>query len=158
MPLFSHALLKEGYKKMRKLSKNIKALSPVVAAIILIAVTVAVSIAVAAWMGALTFTFMKTEQLSFTKVAFSGNSGNATNTITVTVQNTGTSDVTLTEARVTGYLVDKTIDYTDVTISKGSSGSVTLSSVGWTSGKAYNIELHSSQGNKFPTTETANPT
>jgi len=36
--------------KMKKLLKSKKALSPVVAAIILIAVTVAVSIAVAAWM------------------------------------------------------------------------------------------------------------
>jgi len=41
-----------------KILKNRKALSPVVASIILIAVTVAVSIAVAAWMGALTFGFM----------------------------------------------------------------------------------------------------
>jgi flagellin-like protein len=40
--------------------KNVKALSPVVASIILIAVTVAVSIVVAAWMGALTFTFTAT--------------------------------------------------------------------------------------------------
>jgi flagellin-like protein len=46
-----------------KMLKSKKALSPVVASIILIAVTVAVSIAVAAWMGALTFTFMKTEEL-----------------------------------------------------------------------------------------------
>jgi len=44
-----------------------KALSPVVATIILIAVTVAVSIAIAAWMGTITFTFMKTyEQHKFT--------------------------------------------------------------------------------------------
>jgi flagellin-like protein len=35
-----------------------KGLSPVIASIILIAVTVAVSIAVAAWMGALSFSFM----------------------------------------------------------------------------------------------------
>ncbi|NIQ04873.1 MAG: hypothetical protein GWO20_03795, partial [Candidatus Korarchaeota archaeon] len=46
---------------MKRIWKGKKALSPVVAAIILIAVTVAVSIAVAAWMGALTFTFMGTE-------------------------------------------------------------------------------------------------
>jgi flagellin-like protein len=38
---------------------NRRALSPVVASIILIAVTVAVSIAVAAWMGAITFTFIR---------------------------------------------------------------------------------------------------
>ncbi len=42
--------------------KNVKALSPVVASIILIAVTVAANIAVAAWMGALTFTFSTQSQ------------------------------------------------------------------------------------------------
>ncbi|TET56281.1 hypothetical protein E3J51_05155, partial [Candidatus Bathyarchaeota archaeon] len=57
---------------MKKLLKSRKALSPVVAAIILIAVTVAVSIAVAAWMGALTFTFMQTEQVSITAMTYSG--------------------------------------------------------------------------------------
>ena len=51
-------------RKMRKLQHNAKALSPVVASIILIAVTVAVSIAVAAWMGGLSSSFMQTEQVS----------------------------------------------------------------------------------------------
>jgi flagellin-like protein len=41
----------------RKFKKNAKALSPVIATIILIAVTVAVSVVVAAWMGALTTIF-----------------------------------------------------------------------------------------------------
>lgn len=45
----------KGYMKFRK---NAKALSPVIATIILIAVTVAVSVVVAAWMGALTIGFM----------------------------------------------------------------------------------------------------
>lgn len=44
------------YGKMTDLRN--KALSPVIAAIILIVVVIAVGIAVAAWMGALTFTFM----------------------------------------------------------------------------------------------------
>jgi len=39
--------------------KDKKGLSPVIAAIILILVTVVVAVAVVAWMGALTFTFMK---------------------------------------------------------------------------------------------------
>ena len=42
----------------RKFRKSAKALSPVIATIILIAVTVAVSVVVAAWMGALTIGFM----------------------------------------------------------------------------------------------------
>jgi len=44
--------------------KNKKALSPVVAAIILIAVVVAVSIAAATWMGSISFSFMKVDELT----------------------------------------------------------------------------------------------
>ena len=42
--------------------RNMKALSPVVASIILITVTVGVSIGVAWWMGALTFSFIETKE------------------------------------------------------------------------------------------------
>ena len=55
-------------KTLRKIRKNSKALSPVVASIILIAVTVAVSIAVAAWMGALTVGFMDTSTVTISDV------------------------------------------------------------------------------------------
>ncbi len=55
---------------IRKLKKNAKALSPVVASIILIAVTVAVSIAVAAWMGALVVGNMNTEEVKITNVEY----------------------------------------------------------------------------------------
>jgi flagellin-like protein len=41
-----------------KIGKNAKALSPVVASIILIAVTVAVSVVVAAWMGGMSIGLM----------------------------------------------------------------------------------------------------
>jgi len=64
----------------------------VVAAIILIAVTVAVSIAVAAWMGALTFTFMKTEELRITSHEW--DSLDATK-VKLYLANTGTAKLTL---------------------------------------------------------------
>jgi len=102
-----------------------------------------------------TYTFMETEQMTFTKVTYTGTSGAADNTIVINLQNTGTADMVLTEAVITGYLVDETCDFTDVTISKGASGTVTLTAVGWTSGSPYNIELHSSKGNKFSYTCTA---
>ena len=58
-----------NFKKFRKFRKNAKALSPVIATIILIAVTVAVSVVVAAWMGALTIGFMgNSEQAKITNV------------------------------------------------------------------------------------------
>jgi flagellin-like protein len=64
--------IKEKMNTIRKLKKNAKALSPVVASIILIAVTVAVSIAVAAWMGALVVGQMSTEEVKITNVDFTG--------------------------------------------------------------------------------------
>jgi archaeal type IV pilus assembly protein PilA len=84
-----------------KILKNAKALSPVVASIILIAVTVAVSIAVAAWMGALSFNFMGTEQLSYTGYTWNSpfvGSG----WFNFTVKNTGSSGLTITDVRVDG--------------------------------------------------------
>ena len=62
---------------MRKFKKNTKALSPVVASIILIAVTVAVSVVVAAWMGGMTMGLMaNAEQVSASNVVLA-NTGSA---------------------------------------------------------------------------------
>lgn len=101
------------------------------------------------------FTFMETEQLSFIKVEF----GTDNTTIVVTVQNTGTADMIITEAQVTGYGVDQIVDMDpNESIDKGDHATITLTlgfSETWSTGKAYNIKLHSSKGNKFPITETA---
>jgi flagellin-like protein len=140
---------------MKKLLKSKKALSPVVAAIILIAVTVAVSIAVAAWMGSLTFTFMETEQLQITKVSFPTAD---TDAINVTVMNTGTSDVVITAVTVTGNGAGTaSLNAGSQTITKGdNSEQIDIDLTGaWVTGSAYNIELLSSKGNKFSYTETA---
>ena len=132
---------------MKRFLKSRKALSPVVAAIILIAVTVAVSIAVAAWMGALTFTFMQTEQFNVVSATFNGDSGNSTNTVTLRIQNTGSSSFTIdTAAKVNG--VARTLS-AQVTIEAGSSSDVTIPSVGWSDGNQYNFELLTSKGAKI---------
>ena len=141
---------------MKKLLKSKKALSPVVAAIILIAVTVAVSIAVAAWMGSLTFTFMETEELRITSMTFPTNE-----TIAVNVQNTGTTDVSIVaDVTVSGYGV--TGAYTTAeTVGKGETAAFTvdLGTVSvpeeWSAGISYTVELLSTKGNKFQYTATA---
>ena len=75
---------------LRKIKKNSKALSPVVASIILIAVTVAVSVVVAAWMGGMTIGLMgNAEQATITNLDFTTTSGS----IVATVQNTGNAPV-----------------------------------------------------------------
>jgi flagellin-like protein len=83
---------------MRKLLKSKKALSPVVAAIILIAVTVAVSIAVAAWMGSLTIGFMETKELKITDMSANPTS----NYLYFNTTNSGTSEVTISMVKVNG--------------------------------------------------------
>jgi len=150
---------KGGIKtKMKKLWKGKKALSPVVAAIILIAVTVAVSIAVAAWMGALTFTFMATEQLDVQGAAFSGASGAANNTIVLTVKNSGTADLTIDKYKLgvggTQYEITP-----DVPVEQGASAPVTVTTgangEAWTSGTTYDIYLITASGKQFPYRATA---
>jgi flagellin-like protein len=140
---------------MKKLLKSKKALSPVVAAIILIAVTVAVSIAVAAWMGALTFTFMKTEELKITGVTFP-----LANQTVISVTNTGAD--TLTISAVTVDDASKTPVYgsaiaSDGSLAKGASGTITINGWTWTSGYKYTFALLTTSGNKYTYTTNAAP-
>jgi len=130
-----------------KILKSKKALSPVVASIILIAVTVAVSIAVAAWMGALTFSFMGgSEQVEIRNIAFSDA------TITLTVKNTGTSAVTIQEVWVNN--VDHSANCTSTTalpvsISANDQKTFIISSFDWVAGDNYQFKLVTAKGNPF---------
>lgn len=135
-----------------KIRKNVKALSPVVASIILIAVTVAVSIAVAAWMGALTFTFMGTEEIKITNMAF-GPSANPS-WIALTVNNTGTSPVTINEAWINNVKHTTTYPASQLSaIIAANSGLVlnltTTNNPQVTNGNNYQVKLTTSKGNQF---------
>jgi flagellin-like protein len=138
-------------KTLRKFRKSVKALSPVVASIILIAVTVAVSIAVAAWMGALSIGFMQTEQLSITGVQFI--SGGAS--INATVSNTGTTAVKIDQVWVNGvqktvtYELNNGTDITDSTVPANAKGVIIAITAAWNSGDSYQVKLVSSKGTTF---------
>jgi len=130
---------------MKRLWRSRKALSPVVAAIILIAVTVAVSIAVAAWMGALTFTWMGYEELEITSITWTPNTA-----FTITVANSGTKDVTINSVKVnhltatvsspTLPVVFKTTETTEKTI---------VVTYGYTNGSGYDVAVVTSAGHEF---------
>jgi len=131
---------------MKKLLKSKKALSPVVAAIILIAVTVAVSIAVAAWMGSLTIGFMETSELTVTSVVFQGTSGAADNTIDVDVTNSGTSAVTVDIVKLNGASKSFTGGADPVTIAAGGDDTITITAAAWESGNKYSISMFATDG------------
>jgi len=133
---------------MWKIFKSRKALSPVVAAIILIAVTVAVSIAVAAWMGALTFTFMTKPNPTVLGHQW------GTGQITLRVKNAGTADMTWDYAEVNNAITGFTCTFTPELLKPGDSGTAVIS---WTpvSGTAYNFKLHTTSGETATYTSTA---
>jgi flagellin-like protein len=130
---------------MKSFRKTRKALSPVVASIILIAVTVAVSIAVAAWMGALVVAQMRTEQLKITSVAFSEDS------ITVIAHNFGTRGVLIDEVWVNNSPIPTEDVSYDASQSVPENGEVTItiSYTGLVSGGNYEVKIQTAQGNYF---------
>jgi flagellin-like protein len=131
--------------KMRKLLKSKKALSPVVAAIILIAVTVAVSIAVAAWMGSLTIGFMETSELTVTQMVFD----TSANTTTLHITNSGTSDVTISLIKINGNTIDSDDISGTVTYAAGASASnlvIKYYDPGIDAGNKYAVSLFANDG------------
>ena len=132
-------------------------MSPVVAAIILIAVTVAVSIAVAAWMGALTFTFMRTEELSITGHEWGSDYIKITMTTRTDVVFTG---ATVDDKPTTCYVGDtNTTVTTSDTHSVAKGNTVTLKVMytdGWAAGLPYEITILT-QTSQYPWTGNANP-
>ena len=138
-------------KNIRKFKKNAKALSPVIATIILIAVTVAVSVVVAAWMGGLTLGFMgNAEQCTVSNPTYVGASA-----VNVTVQNTGSATVTIVSANIDGNAA--TIAGTTA-IAKGTSQILTITftsgSLTFTTTAQYTINLVTAKGNTESTTYT----
>ncbi|MBS7616098.1 hypothetical protein KEJ45_02720 [Candidatus Bathyarchaeota archaeon] len=135
-----------------KILKSRKALSPVVASIILIAVTVAVSIAVAAWMGALTVGFMGSSSLTIRSVTF-----NSATSATLDVKNTGTNKVTIGQVKVNNAIAP-TVDGT-TTFDPGANGTITVtfSSPFFTAGNKYKFDIYDSSGQVVGSYEATAP-
>jgi flagellin-like protein len=141
-------------KYFRKFKKNAKALSPVVASIILIAVTVAVSVVVAAWMGGMTIGLMgSAEQISITNVAFPD-----AGTIQVLVQNAGGTQGTINSAFINGAV---TTISTPIGVAKSNQTVLTFTTTGLTNttlalnpGTSYTVKLITAKGTSVVSSPT----
>jgi len=131
-----------------------KALSPVVASIILIAVTVAVSIAVAAWMGALTFTFTATEQITYTSFAWATPGNTTVGSCAFTIKNTGGTDLSIAQVQVDSKAVTPASKVYNPTgplwpsLPKGNSVTINITQT-FQRGTTYNFMVVTSKGNQF---------
>jgi flagellin-like protein len=135
---------------MKNFRKSRKALSPVVASIILIAVTVAVSIAVAAWMGALTVGFMGTEEVKITSMTFTVGDA-TTGRIVLKASNTGTNAATINEVWVNNVAIAAgSVAYDPATSTINGNAQKTITITGAVSaGYSYSVKLVSAKGNTF---------
>jgi flagellin-like protein len=153
--------LQEGKKRkmntyLRKIKKNSKALSPVVASIILIAVTVAVSVVVAAWMGGMSLGLMNNaEQVTASNPSF--NAGGTA--VTLTLRNTGASSVTISNQGTIDGNTAAAAGTTNNTIAKGEAKAftLTLASGTFTAGAQYQLNFITAKGNTIVYTATYNP-
>ena len=153
----NHGRFKTKMNYIRKFKKNSKALSPVVASIILIAVTVAVSVVVAAWMGGMTIGLMgSTEQVSIVNIQFVSGGGTAADKIVCLVDNSGSSGSTvINNAFVNGasYII------TGTTIAHNTQGTVTVNLPVNTlsAGTIYNVKFVTAKGTQVASTSTYSP-
>lgn len=146
-----------------KILKNKKALSPVVASIILIAVTVAVSIAVAAWMGALTMGFMGGgEQLEVGTPWHWTGVDTAPSSVLINVTNSGGSTIVISSVRVGDNAASISEDWSSdsgtdpLNLAAGERAGLNVTySGGFDAGVLYTFTIVTQDNNEFQTTGTA---
>ena len=103
-----------------------------------------------------TLPFIETEQLTITSVTFTDNTAPTADEISVNVQNTGSTDVSVTATvTVTGQGITGASTVA-ATVLKGESAQFTVTLTGeLEAGSSYNIELISTKCNKFTYNDTA---
>src|SRR5579884_3788863 len=146
-----------------------KAVSPVIATVILIAVAVALGIAVAFWASGLTSSFSKYEKLGVnTQFATLDSSCPSTLsglkapcwTVNLGGQNTGSSDATITQIQVNGVPISATNAAISIAVVSGGTFSIqfTLDSSGlavsnahtFTDGQTIQVTIITAAGNNYP--------
>jgi len=156
-----------------------KAISPVIATVIIVSVAIAIAVAVAFWMTGITGLFTRYEKLEVVN-AYATSNGAGNWTIFLTVKNSGTSDATIDEVFINGRPLNA---YTNTTVCTANQttdstivlGNETLSASGisvktgesytleividnansclnmdFASGQIIEIKLHTAAGNEYP--------
>jgi flagellin-like protein len=154
------------FKKRKKRSR--RAVSPVIATVILVAITITVAVAVAYWMGGIAGTYTRFEQIEIQNTLVSAHGSPSDWNVTLTLKNTGTVDVTL----ISCFINDEEVDNYGVSVPYSFNNdwatSMTHTQVirsGQTlvvnvfldhdrstlsSGTSVNLKLHSAGGMDFP--------
>jgi len=133
---------------------NLKAISPVIATVIIVSVAIAIAVAVAFWMTGITGLFTRYEKLEIVSAYATATTGGGFE-IHLTVRNTGTTTVTIDEIFINGVPFTGTVnyggDFTDHSLDPGDSGTITITlGTGYISGQIVEVKLHTAAGNEYP--------
>jgi len=138
---------------------NMRAISPVIATVIIVSVAIAIAVAVAFWMTGITGLFTRYEKLEVISAYATGNESSGW-TISIIVKNTGTTDVTIDEIFINGkpssaWSGKITFPSLPQSLSPGSQTTLTLTvqpktTSSLSSGQIIEVKLHTAAGNEYP--------
>ena len=132
-----------------------KGISPVIATIILIAITIVIAIAVAGWVFGLFGSYSRTQAVTIVASASSCNP----NGCNIMVSNQGGSAITVVSASVDGQTVPTNSITGGTVIPAGASSTVVIhfpSGTSYTAGQTVQVQLGLSNGNTLSTTLVVN--
>lgn len=149
----------------RSFRRSRKAVSPVIATIIIVAIAIVMSIAVAYWVMGLGATFTKYEKVQFVSGYASTNTSPNGWNITLTLKNTGTATATVDNSTIfyngkpsnaqeyTGYA--PIANFGQITLNPGNSTIQTIFLQGgsgspWLSGMTVEVMIQTTSGNQYP--------
>ena len=144
----------------RSFRRNTKAVSPVIATIIIVSVAIVMSIAVAYWMLGLGSSFTRFEKLEFSSAYVEDVSGNYF--VHIKIKNTGSAALTIDSILLNGKPVDAyavngsdtvVVSWVSQTLEPGqqTDGTIQLTKgIKWTSGMSVEVTIHTTSGRDYP--------
>ena len=151
---------------------NMRAISPVIATVIIVSVAIAIAVAVAFWMTGITGIFTRYEKLEVIS-AYATKTGANQWSVVIIVKNTGSTDATIDNIFINGIpygtlysdgAVDSSVTVDSETVQPGTEAislgtgvqkTITFTlrkgnTYTFTSGQVVEIKLHTAAGNEYP--------
>jgi flagellin-like protein len=151
---------------MYKTHVNRKGISPVIATVIIVAVTITVAVAISFWMGGIASLYTRFEKLEIIYATVSSDTNGWT--ITLKVKNTGSADTKIDDILLNGVTIrdvsgaklnnDTVTGSISIPLNSGSETTITvfipngakMGSSTATSGLSLELKLHTSGGKEYP--------
>ena len=144
---------------MKGIFKDSKAVSPVIATVILVSVTIVVAVAVAYWMSGIAGIYTRFEKIEIESCSTVKNTVTNEFDTTIQLKNTGSADATVTNVYINGKILgdylattdpDLTIDGLTIPAGQGDTLVIHIPTGSIASGTTIELKLHTAAGMDYP--------